>query len=211
MKTQHHAGRLWLEWTLATLVGYAAGILIVLPWTINLAYAGQPEVLIGVASGVVWGAAVGIAQWLVLRRHAWQVAGWWVVATVAGAMLGLGLGMALAQAVNLSSLMVADRGASAFVRLLPVVLQTSLTGAVVGVVLGAAQWLVLRRSIQPAGWWIIASGLGWMIGMGLGAALASVITTIGALLVTGIASGALTGLALQQLVRQEGVNRGAWA
>jgi hypothetical protein len=211
MKTQHNAGRLWLEWTLATLVGYGVGILVALPWTINFAYAGQPEMLIGLASGVVWGATVGIAQWQVLRRHARQIDGWWVLATLVGAMLGLGLGMALAEAVNLPSLMVAERGASAFVHALPIVLQTSLTGAVVGVVLGAAQWLVLRRAIHPAGWWIIASGLGWMIGMGLGAALADVITIIGALLVTGIASGVLTGLAMQQIVRQESVNSRAWA
>ena len=34
-----------------------------------------------------------------------------------------------------------------------------------GFVVGVAQWLVLRRYLPYAGWWILASGLGWFLGI----------------------------------------------
>ena len=39
--------------------------------------------------------------------------------------------------------------------------------ALEGVVLGLMQWLVLRRQLISAGWWIAASTIGWLVG-GLG-------------------------------------------
>lgn len=34
-----------------------------------------------------------------------------------------------------------------------------------GFVVGVAQWLVLRRYLPYAGWWILASGFGWLLGI----------------------------------------------
>lgn len=47
-------------------------------------------------------------------------------------------------------------------------------GALLGITIGGAQWLVLRRHRLAAGgwWWILASLLGATIGLALGAALA---------------------------------------
>src|SRR4051812_13891329 len=69
---------LWLEWTVATLIGYMLGILAIFPWMVGLAYAAQPTLLIGLAGGAVLGGAIGGAQWLVLRHHTRKVDGWWL-------------------------------------------------------------------------------------------------------------------------------------
>ena len=43
---------------------------------------------------------------------------------------------------------------------------TALFGHLVmpGLIVGVAQWLVLRRYLPYAGWWILASALGWILG-----------------------------------------------
>jgi len=38
-------------------------------------------------------------------------------------------------------------------------------GIGLGAILGAAQWLALRRHVPKAGWWIPANALAWMLGM----------------------------------------------
>lgn len=128
MEQQQISKQVWMQWTLATTVGYALGTLLILPWMVNLAYAAQPEWLMGLAGGAGWGLAVGVAQWLVLRRYAQQPSIWWTVATVAGAMLGLALGLALADAIPLPTLSVARRGASTFMLMLPAALKASIIG-----------------------------------------------------------------------------------
>lgn len=191
MQQNNNRGLLWLEWMVATLIGYTIGILAILPWMVNLAYAAQPGWSTGLMGGTILGGAVGVAQWLVLRRHAEQV-GWWIVATIAGFMVGLGIGMPLA-----------DTGFMPTGAALRVAYNTGMTGAIVGVVLGLFQWVVLRRFIPSAALWIVASALGWMVGMGLGAAISTWSTTIGSLLVSGLSCGVVTGIVMQYLMRQK--------
>jgi hypothetical protein len=202
LRLQATAKFFWVEWTLATVVGYTLAILGILPWVVRLAYTAQPELVSGLAGGAVLGGALGSAQWLVLRRHAREVTGWWLLASIAGGLLGLALGMALADTIALPSLTATTREAAMRASAWRVALQTGVTGAVLGVVLGGAQWLVLRRSLRPAGWWILVNGLGWMAGMALGAVLAAPASVIGALLITSITSGAISGLPLQGWVQQ---------
>jgi len=66
-----------------------------------------------------------------------------------------------------------------------------LAGVVLGAAVGVAQWLVLRREVQWAGWWIAISTLGWTAGLGV---------TPG-FLMTGVTAGAITGLALDVLLQ----------
>jgi hypothetical protein len=106
-------------------------------------------------AGLVEGACLGLAQWLVLRtvfprlplRH-------WVLYTAVGAALAWIIGMGAgshAPAVSPP----------------PVVLIAIImaAGLVLGGLLGAAQALALRRHIGGVGPWIFASALGWMIGL----------------------------------------------
>ena len=88
------------------------------------------------------------------------------------------------------------------------------SGAVGGAAIGILQWLVLRRQVSGAGWWVLASTMGWAVGSGLGllvfrtVALAVssdaafiVALSVGAA-VDGAAMGAITGFALVKLLRQ---------
>jgi serine/threonine-protein kinase len=64
-------------------------------------------------------------------------------------------------------------------------------GPVVGGAVGIAQWFVLRKELDWAGWWIIISILAWTTGL----------TLIPGLLSSGALPGALTGLALVLLFK----------
>ena len=61
---------LWLEWVVASSVGWALG-----------------RVVVGGVLGVGDVLGVGVLQWLVLRRHVAR-AGWWVVASTVGWAVG---------------------------------------------------------------------------------------------------------------------------
>jgi hypothetical protein len=84
-------------------------------------------------------------------------------------------------------------------------------GALAGIVIGSGQWLVLRRRLPQAGWWIAATAAGQAIGLAAGAALVGYGTEPGELAV----QGAVTGLAiggLQALVlRRNGTSWYWWA
>jgi hypothetical protein len=124
-------------------------------------------VLSGLVTGLEFGVGLvlGIAQWIVLRSLVRQ-ASWWIVASAVGWALGY---------------MVATK-------VLPAV-AVVLHGAVIGAIIGAMQWLVLRRWAQRAAWWIAISALGWAVGPILGASL------------VGAGVGAATGFALELLLR----------
>lgn len=195
---QDKLGRLWLEWALATMVGYGVGTLAVLPFAVQLAYAAQPAWLVGAVGGAVLGIAIGGAQWLVLRRHGLAAGGWWVLASLVGAAIGLALGTALADSLAPAAARPPDRETAARLALVQAAISAGVTGAVFGLAVGAAQWLVLRAPGGLSAWWIAANGLGWMAALGLGAALAEQVTVLGALVPAGAAAGVITGLALQR-------------
>jgi hypothetical protein len=82
---------------------------------------------------------------------------------------------------------------------------------VMGLVLGAAQWLVLRANLGGAGWWAAATGLGWAAGFPLGAETAGRLGLVGLPfgLLAGLVTGAALGL-LQWLVLRRQVTRAFW-
>lgn len=84
------------------------------------------------------GSLAGVFQWLVLRPYVPRGIHW-VLASAAGALLAL----------QISNVLIAS---------------TLVYLALEGALLGTMQWLVLRRQIYGAGWWISASTLGWLIG-----------------------------------------------
>jgi hypothetical protein len=205
--------RFWLGWTLATLAGYAAGILALLPWAINAAYAAQPVWITGLVSGAVVGGTLGIAQWLVLRRDT-EVNLWWVVASIVGGMVGLALGMFVSEMITLPSAVPATREAARQALAWRPAMQAAIAGALLGLTLGAAQWLVLQRWLRYAGWWIIVNGVAWMVGLGAGAAIAERATLIGALIVTGVIAAVITGFTMQEwqwLMRKQRRSITSWA
>lgn len=86
----------------------------------------------------------GVVQYALLRRYLPRV-GWWVLVTVAGWFLGVllialpgWLGWTDAPLNNLDLILL-----------------------VMGLAIGITQWLLLRRRLALAGWWIAANVLGW--------------------------------------------------
>ena len=80
--------------------------------------------------------------------------------------------------------------------------------------IGVPQWLVLRRHLRHAGWWVLANALAWSLGLAVPfVALALVpdaapfwvwaATGIVSGLLMGLVVGALTGLALLWLMRSD--------
>ncbi len=81
----------------------------------------------------------------------------------------------------------------------------------VGVGVGLAQWLVLKRAINEAGWWIWASTVGWFVGWAmvstgvlLPAGLGQGLTSVLAGAVLGAAIGLAQWLVLRRMVYQAG-------
>ena len=150
--TRHPGWMFWLWWILASIGGAVVFLIVIFPLTILFAQiapdksAPPPVVLSLVFSAItsgVMGAFFGLGQWLVLRR-ALPAMGGWVLATAIGYVVVLGLDP-LIQFDALPEL----GGAFAFLMF--------------GVVLGVAQWLVLRGRVDQAGWWIAISIAGWAL------------------------------------------------
>jgi hypothetical protein len=82
-------------------------------------------------------------------------------------------------------------------------------GALAGAVIGGGQWLVLRRLLPGAAWWIVATAVGQAAGLAVGAALVGYETGPGDLAVQGAVTGLAIG-ALQALVLRRGGANGLW-
>lgn len=127
---------------------------------------------VAVLGAAVEGLAVGTAQWLVLRR-ALPLLPWrsWALATAAGALVAWLLGMlpstllSAAGAAQAATSGAASTPSAAEPSLALQLLLAAGMGAVLGPVLGVPQWLVLRRFVERAGWWVLANVMAWMAGM----------------------------------------------
>ena len=99
------------------------------------------------------GLLTGLFQYLLLRR-CWSRIGWWIVATSLGWVL-------LATVMVLRYPLYLRFGPDFTYTWLPVI-----TYIICGGIAGLAQWLLLRRRLPHATWWIAASILGWgLIGL----------------------------------------------
>ena len=139
------------------------------------------EVWSAVVAGAIAGAAIGAAQWLSLRQIGLDAstsglfvrrngALAWIGMTAAGLALGLGVGVAIF-----------DYGTS--------VGDLAVLGAVSGLGVGAAQWLVLRDHVGAGLLWVVGIAalwaLGWTITTSIGVDVESKWAVFGA-------SGAIT-------------------
>ena len=175
----------WLQWVLASMLGFAAGAAIgnaVANWIFT----------------ALCGAVGGFMQWLVLRRQI-AGAGWWVLASTLG--FAIAPIAALAGVMAMSQVMSLDANPMAA----PILL-----GVLFGILSAIMPWLVLRRQVARAGWWVPAHLLGSLVGgaMGIVAFHAMALLRLyqlpwaaaGAMFGAGL--GAITGITLVWLLRQ---------
>jgi hypothetical protein len=146
----------------------------------------RPIESVGTAAlgGAVTGAAIGVAQWLVLRRRL-PLSALWVPATAASMAVGLTLGQVV----------LGDETTA-----IPMLLRGLLTGAVIG----TAQAVLLRGVLPTPLIWSAVVTVGWPVGWAVTAAFGINLAEKWAVFGT---SGALvfqlaTGLTLAYLLRQ---------
>ena len=180
----------WLAWFLASVLGYGMGAILGFSFIYNLSPKDTFDATRGIISGIVMGATGGYFQWVVLNERI-SGAGLWGLASA----LGFGLAM--------GTIMPADSGennAMAGVMIL---------GSVFGLVSGILQWLILRRKVPGARWWLLANLLGSLVGA-FASLIAVAISETGNWglavmafgLLFGAGNGAITGAALVWLLRQ---------
>jgi hypothetical protein len=175
----------WFQWVLASILGFAVGAAIgnaVTDWFFT----------------ALCGAMGGFMQWLVLRR---LIAGasWWVLASTLG--FAIAPIASLAGVMAMSQVMSLDGNPMAA----PILL-----GVLFGILSAIMPWLVLRRQVARAGWWIPAHVLGSLVGGALGIVAFHAMALLrlyqfpwaaaGAMFGAGL--GAITGITLVWLLRQ---------
>src|SRR5207248_477738 len=114
------------------------------------------QVLAGLAGTFLWGAILGMANWLVLRIYL-KDALWWPVLTGVGLMLGSRLAVIAFQLI-LPQQAGGDTGAQVSL------LNDAANGAVIGIMIGLAQAALLARRVLDRGGlitFVVTSGLGW--------------------------------------------------
>jgi hypothetical protein len=173
---------IWILWVAASIVGFALsaaalrGSATILPENTPLIIAGTVFVL----GRLLLPTLPAFLHWLILRRL-FARAGWWIPASVVGWLLAyIPLNMGIAGAdTGQGFLFISERYVF------------GVACAVAGAVAGTMQWLVLRRWVSCAGWWVLASSISWV-----GAAWVFANLTRGAdvhFLLGGAASGSLSG------------------
>ena len=175
----------WLQWVLASMLGFAAG-------------AAMGNAVTDWAFTALFGAVGGFMQWLVLRRQI-AAAGWWVLASTLG--FAIAPIAAIAGVMAMSQVMSLDGNPMAA----PILL-----GVLFGVLSAIMPWLVLRRQVARAGWWVPAHLLGSLVGGAMGIVAFHVMALIGfyqfpwaaAGAMFGAGLGAITGITLVWLLRQ---------
>jgi hypothetical protein len=177
----------WFQWVLASTIGVAVlfALIFAVAMLVGAIVGGEAEDKVPFVPFV--GLSFGIMQWLILRRYMPR-AGWWVLASTLGWILGFGI-LALADkfAENLVTSAIQPE-VSALVFFLA-------AGALVGIL----QWLVLRRHMLQAGWWVLANVVGWGI---LGLIVGKSLDRFTDLAAMAAVPPAITGIVLVWLFRQ---------
>ena len=178
----------YLQWVLVTFVSF----LVSLYW---VEVGVSPDVR--VIEGAIGGAAIGLAQWFVLRQHFSPSWGWVLASIVGWGLIGASQFGALGWSIpSITSIPLRA-------------IYGIMDGVLVGTLFGVAQGLVLNNHIYRAWRWILASGAAWAIGLAAGWTIGSILHSVTGLFlgeVVGLALGwivvaAITGVALRHVAR----------
>jgi hypothetical protein len=137
----------WSAWVGLNTIGVLAGYVLSLSVAAAGGLAGLQvsDRMIATIMVILIGMLMGVAQWLLVRPYLPRAA-FWIVATLIGWVLPIAL-----LVVFFPPSVVNQHG------------QIGIVLASIGLMMGAAQYLLLRRYKLHSGWWIPASMLGWTI------------------------------------------------
>ena len=190
-KTTQVGWSFWLQWTLATWLGFLISLLLV-------EVGEKPDVSIW--EGAIGGVTIGLSQWLVLRQRFDRAIGWLVVnCLIWGLLAGISLG-----AVGWA----APRTPTISLR----VIYGAINGAQVGALVGFTQWLAIRPQVRRPWGWILANMVSWSLGLSFGWAVGGVLRQMTRLFLGEIIGltiawaivAILTGIALVKMTKREG-------
>lgn len=187
----------FLKWSAVTALGWSVWVLLV-PMALLVSFfsLASPAIASVVVAAMLVnmtpGMSVGLFQWLFLRQHI-RRASLWLISSILGSVLG---------AMILTNSYITARGQQ---------------GTVIGMSIGAMQWLVLSRWRWRSLLWPLVSAFSWALSWqllfdslyantvrqawdgALGATLAAILASS---VIPGIALGSMTGLTLMWLLRK---------
>jgi hypothetical protein len=214
--------KLYTRWVFANALGELIGL--GLTFTVGVGSVlliGEPQDamaaiglgLLMVASGAIEGIVVGGAQWWAVQSALPEInRKSWVAATLIGALVAWSFGSIPTTMMSMNADAAGTPAAEPDT--ISMLLLAGVMGALLGIVLALAQWIVLRRTVHNAWWWLPANSVAWLFGMpvifaavdiaqGASNALQAVLIFAAALALTGMVVGGVHGLALVKLVSQE--------
>jgi hypothetical protein len=207
----------WLFWLLMNLLSIAASSVILfggllyaalsvdLTWGLDLILTGT---WVGALAGLAAGLLIGVAQWLVIRRHVPR-AFHWVWKTAIGSSIGYAGSLTLFNAFLVLGDPI-DKG-EPLGAVLMIVVELWL-GLILGTAIAVMQWTILRRVARGARRWIGANGLAWAPGLYIAIWPRQTLVNGGYLTLLlygslgGLLVGAVTGLVLLWLLNHQEQN-----
>ena len=215
--------QLWPRWTLANAFSelFGLGLTFLITGLVFSKLDDQGTVasivltfILAVASGAIEATVVGFAQWWAMRPWFPMIErfDWWR-GTLIGALIAYILGYLPSTIMSMGEA-TASSAPMAEPPQWVVLLLAAGMGAVGGVVLSFAQWLVMRGKVKRAGLWIPANMLAWFFGLpvifwgidkafNMPAIWQSVLLMAGTLFIAGAIVGSIHGAFLVRLTEQE--------
>lgn len=179
------------QWLVACTLGFTVAGMLSLPLVWGLAEGlekalGETAAILiaGALFGLFWGSGLGTGQWLVLQNRLGGTK-WWVPVTAIAPALGM---------AAMFSLLVDEGLADPWIGLL--------IGGTFGIALGIGQWLILRRQLPGAGWWIVINALGLTVALTVSLSLDGEGRELLAFGTAGLLIAAITGLGMLWLLRR---------
>jgi len=140
----------------------------------------------GLVGGAVGGGFVALCQHLILRRRLTAINGWVLLTTIAWTV-GWASGW-IAVDISFAALSPAQHARGLPLTAVGMPLTVAI-GVMAGALIGLAQWVILRRHVKRAAWWIAATAGSW------GLAFLSIAAGVG-LMYRGVIVGGVTGAVL---------------
>lgn len=215
--------QLWPRWTLANAFSelFGLGLTFLITGLVFSKLDDQGTVasivltfILAVASGAIEATVVGFAQWWAMRPWFPMIErfDWWR-GTLIGALIAYILGYLPSTIMSMGEATASSAPMAEPPQWIVLLLAAGM-GAVGGVVLSFAQWLVMRGKVKRAGLWIPANMLAWFFGMpvifwgidkafNMPAIWQSVLLMAGTLFIAGAIVGSIHGAFLVRLTEQE--------